>query len=419
MRGLLVTTITLLLASSANGAAGLMARERESAGVLIEKYPFYHTSSALTEEASSLASSCTGLTISAEADGAASVPVARLAPLSGEGGQRRELKVLMVFGEHARELISPETGLAWLRKLCSAEGTKLRQQTSFVMVLNANPAGRAMVEGGEYCTRTNENGVDLNRNYGFHWKPEHEDDQETGVGSKQGEPVEAFSSGSGAFSEPETRIVARLIKETSPDVFLDVHSGTKGLFMPYDWTTDPIPNESDRSHMKSVLQEVNSKDCPECMVGDCSETVGYLAPGSSADYAYSQGVSFSYIWEIYADAADAAADLADQKVFLAKKRAAASASLLQEAAHRRIRSRSASSTLKHLGADFGANFGADVPSWAAGEEAVLGPMEQEAKQHCLMQFNPLSQAEYESTLSRWTNAFVTLCDAVRKVQAAA
>ena len=36
-------------------------------------------------------------------------------------------------------------------------------------------------------------------------------------------------------------------------------------------------------------QEVNSKDCPECMVGPVAETVGYLAPGASADYAYSAG----------------------------------------------------------------------------------------------------------------------------------
>merc|ERR1719253_1052180 len=263
-----------------------------------------------------------------------------------------------------------------------------------------------MVEGGEYCTRTNENGVDLNRNYGFHWQEEKETDDEHGVGSKAGKPVEAFSSGSSAFSEPETRIVRRLINETRPDVFLDVHSGTKGLFMPYDWTTDPIPNESDRQHMKSVLQEVNSKDCPECMVGDCAETVGYLAPGSSADYAYSQGVPYSFIWEIYADSADAAEDAADQKAFLAKKQGGAS--FLQKAVHGRAKD----TTVK----TFGTDFGSDMPSWAAGDEADLVPMEQEAKNPCLFQFNPLTQSEYDNTVSRWTSAFVTLCETVRRVQ---
>lgn len=394
MRGILAAILVLLWGSGAD--------------VLTDKYPFYHTSSALVDEATSLAASCSGLSLSDEADGAASVPVARLGALgSGGGDQSRELKVVMVFGEHARELISPETGLAWLRKLCGPEGPKLRQQTSFVMVLNANPQGRAMVEAGEYCTRTNENRVDLNRNYGFHWKAEHEDDDETGVGSKAGEPVEAFSSGSGAFSEPETRIVKRIIKEIKPDIFLDVHSGTKGLFMPYDWTMDPIPNESDRQHMKTVLQEVKSQDCPECMEGDCAETVGYLAPGSSADYAYSQGVSFSYIWEIYADAADAASDLADQKAFLAKKNVGAS--LLQNSA--RARTRNAAAILAASAGDDLA-----LPSWAAGDETALAPLVLASKQNCLVQFNPLTKDEYDGTLSRWTKAFVTMCDTVRRVQ---
>merc|ERR1719335_1347497 len=123
---------------------------------------------------------------------------------------------MMVFGEHARELISPEIGLHFLRQLCGPEGAELRKSNSFLMVLNANPRSRRAVEAGDYCLRTNENGVDLNRNYGFHWKEEKEDDQETGVGTKQGKPFEAFSSGSGPFSEPETRIISRLLNQTKP-----------------------------------------------------------------------------------------------------------------------------------------------------------------------------------------------------------
>jgi hypothetical protein len=419
MRGLAAVFAMALMLGSVDGVARLTHGTQETVDALTGKYPFYHTSSSLADEAASLAASCSGLSVSSETDGGASVPVAHLTALGQDGANAgQELKVLMVFGEHARELISPETGLAWLRKLCGTEGSTLRQKTSFVMVLNANPQGRSMVEGGEYCTRTNENGVDLNRNYGFHWVAEHPEDDETGVGTKAGQPVEAFSSGSGAFSEPETRIVKRLINQTRPDIFLDVHSGTKGLFMPYDWTTDPIPNESDRQHMKSVLQEVNAKDCPECMVGDCAETVGYLAPGSSADYAYSEGVPFSFIWEIYADAADAEQDAADQRAFLAKKKT--DTSLLQQAVRRKMLGHTSSSSIsKNSALLVGTDFGADVPSWAAGDEAVLAPMEQETKQRCLLQFNPLTQAEYDSTVSRWTNAFVTLCDAVRRVKGSA
>merc|ERR1719313_25299 len=95
----------VLLAGSANARA----RQGDAVDAITGKYPFYHTSSALADEASSLAASCSGLSVTSEADGSISVPVARLAALDGNGAdQKQELKVVMVFGEHARELISPE-----------------------------------------------------------------------------------------------------------------------------------------------------------------------------------------------------------------------------------------------------------------------------------------------------------------------
>merc|ERR1712107_832807 len=191
---------------------------------------------------------------------------------------------------------------------------------------------------------------------------------------------------------PQTRIIASLIKELTPDIFLDVHSGTKGLFMPYDWTTDPIANKADREHMQAVLQDV-SHDCPECMVGPCAETIGYLAPGSSADYAYSQGVAFSFIWEIYTDDSHFAEDASRRQAFLARKNSVA-----------------------FLQRGVGAFTDVDTPSWAANDEAFMAPMEEEAKEHCLQQFNPLTQSDYDSTVARWMNAFGTLCSSVRRIK---
>lgn len=370
---------------------------RSQASRLTDALPFYHTSDALISEARNLvdSGSCQGLTISSETEGDVSLPVADV-PALNNGGKNSQ-KVLMIFGEHARELISSETALRFLHELCGSEGAELRKTNSFVMVLNANPNGRQSVESGQYCARTNANGVDLNRNYGFHWQAEHADDDETGVGSKQGQPVEAFSSGTGPFSEPETRIIQRLINSTQPNIFIDVHSGTKGLFMPFDWTTDPIPNEEDRQRMQKVLGDVNTKDCPECMVGDCAETVGYLAPGSSADYAYSQGIKFSFIWEIYADDEDASQDLKDQQAFLARKRA--------EVGFIQKHSSPKQPALPNVQEGV-------MPDWAKQEYAIWDPMEQETKKKCLKQFNPITKKDFESTIERWTHAFHTLCNAV-------
>lgn len=80
----------------------------------------------------------------------------------------------VVFGEHAREMISPETGLHYVKELCrnymSGRNKKVLENYELRMIVNANPVSRAKVEKGEYCIRENENGVDINRNYDAHWK---------------------------------------------------------------------------------------------------------------------------------------------------------------------------------------------------------------------------------------------------------
>jgi hypothetical protein len=43
--------------------------------------------------------------------------------------------------------------------------------SDFVVVVNANPESRKKVEEGDYCLRTNEHGVDINRNWSFEWAP--------------------------------------------------------------------------------------------------------------------------------------------------------------------------------------------------------------------------------------------------------
>lgn len=71
-------------------------------------------------------------------------------------------KAFIIFGEHAREMISVETGLHFLKKVCS-DGLDVKLK----MIINMNPGSRKYVEKGHYCLRENLNGVDLNRNYGF------------------------------------------------------------------------------------------------------------------------------------------------------------------------------------------------------------------------------------------------------------
>jgi len=38
------------------------------------------------------------------------------------------------------------------------------------IIVNGNPSSRLKVEEGDLCLRSNENGVDLNRNWDMYWK---------------------------------------------------------------------------------------------------------------------------------------------------------------------------------------------------------------------------------------------------------
>jgi len=43
---------------------------------------------------------------------------------------------------------------------------------------------------------------------------------------------------------------------------------------------------------------------------------------------------------------------------------------------------------------------------------MMVSVQNEAKDHCLKEFNPTTEAEYNSTLERWTRAFRTLLASV-------
>lgn len=95
----------------------------------------------------------------------------RLSMVSLNKNKEKTNKAFILFGEHARELISPETGLHFVKKLCqeSEDLKEIKDDYELRMIVNLNPLSREKVEQGDFCKRENENGVDLNRNYKSHW----------------------------------------------------------------------------------------------------------------------------------------------------------------------------------------------------------------------------------------------------------
>ncbi|KAG8494325.1 hypothetical protein CXB51_012129 [Gossypium anomalum] len=224
-----------------------------------------------------------------------------------QSGDKSKLRILLSFGQHARELISSELALRILSALgeeqfppemdpASLHDTLENVVIKIVPMENLN--GRKIVDAGELCERKNGRGVDLNRNWAVNW----------GKKEKDYDPAEEYP-GTAPFSEPETQIMRELAVSFNPHIWVNVHSGTDGLFMPYDHkksTPDGLPSQ----RMRELLDELNVLYCSNrCLVGSGGTAVGYLAHGTATDYMYDVvRVPMAFTFEIYGDDKASGAD---------------------------------------------------------------------------------------------------------------
>jgi carboxypeptidase T len=157
--------------------------------------------------------------------------------------------VVFTSGVHAGELGGPDACIYFLYSLIDAyrnnAAVKLGNYSvsagSVQTLLNSvdiyvypcvNPDGRAYVFDSLDWWRKNRNphvgmgavGVDVNRNYDFLWS--------SGIGSSMFPQDETYR-GPAAFSEPETRNVAWLVKEAAANYYVDIHGPSGSLV--YVW----------------------------------------------------------------------------------------------------------------------------------------------------------------------------------------
>ena len=173
----------------------------------------------------------------------------------------RASKVLLNFGAHGRELISPEIALRFGEMLCGeAEShflagasvsreriSELLRNVVIKIVPVQVPSARRLSEvGAGSCTkrRLTPRGVDVNRNYDVAWA---RGDSDSGSSEYKGPR---------AFSEPESRALAELADRWRPDMFVDVHSGDQYLAMPFAHMSEGPSNRTDRAAMRHALKRV-------------------------------------------------------------------------------------------------------------------------------------------------------------------
>lgn len=350
-----------------------------------ERMPWYHSTDEIREQLQALSQSCEGFRLETRsklntADAAGQnvdIDVVRMS--SGGGGKKA--KAMLVFNEHARELITAESALGLLQALCGqGESAELAKRTlqsvEFTIVPNANPLGRRQVESGAWCKRTNEDGVDLNRN----WGDEHRD-------AAHDVPGDEMNPGPRGFSEPESQLLQALAEEERPDLFVSVHSGAYLLGTPYGYTQSKVPTGA--AAMAELLGPISRNHCGgDCPYGDLAQLIHYDSMGCDIDWVMEHvGTPYVYTWEIYVG------DVIRQGyIEQARERAGGSdpdAALVQ-------RARRARRTAGRLRAG----------------AAARQPEDQQGVQGCMDQFLPQSESETQEVVRNWAGAYLEISQEV-------
>jgi len=296
----------------------------------------------------------------------------------------------LLFGEHSRELISPESGLHFLRILCgdlpppkgAPDLASVLRNAEFAIVLNGNPQSRRKVEQGDWCLRSNPNGVDLNRNWDIAW-------------SKGGDKGSQTYGGPTPFSEPETRILKKLVTEFAPETFLCVHSGTLGMYMPWAYDSQHLAQRNQQD-MMSLLKEIDNVHC-HCPYGAAGKEVGYDCPGTSVDWVFSNtNASYAFAWEIYVG--DGEALLRER---WEKKLEEGGQALLEAGAHL---------AHEHFHDVFHQHHSDFVHHKKQKRGTALLEIDSAQSDWCLAHFNPTSQTKYETEVENWSVAYLKMVE---------
>lgn len=364
---------------------GNIIEHEGSVGKMKSLHPYYHTTAELDEEIDRLKTACdASMEVGREKqDDDVTLTTVRIRPAHAKGGNATTVnRAFLLFGEHSRELISPESGLYFLRQLCGdAEMHKGQDREEFLathdvmMVLNANPRSRKVVEAGDFCVRTNPNGVDLNRNWDEKFAGQ--DDSNTNPGPHP-------------FSEPETKIIKRLVEDFRPTTFMTIHSGTRGMYMPWAFDMEHLA-ERNGPAMRRILEEVDSTYC-ECPFGAAGREVGYSCPGTCLDWVYDKlETPYVFAYEIYTGRSpNTGAD--DELKFR-----------FEEQRH-----------AKETDKEDGHSGGQSLLQLSSGALSATELSEQDLPLACFSNFNPDTKERYDDSVANWAAAYIETLSLVVK-----
>jgi hypothetical protein len=366
--------------SAASSRVSQMQTETNESPAELPK--FYHTTEQLHGSVLRLLDSCHGLLVQNVKHKEFELQVARyLHP-----DEKAQFKTMVVAGEHAREMIGSEVALNFLKALCGQgdprglpDLAEAKKGTEFLVVINANPIGRSKVEKGDFCTRTNGNHVDINRNFDYEYQDVDRNNADTNPGVT-------------AFDQSEARLLKYLMETFHPHAYLDLHSGFRGMFFPNGVAEDPELT----SQLLHLCAPVDESAC-KCPLGVANKEVGYHTAGSALDYGFSKvKIPFAMAVEVYLDE-DEAAEISE----LENRWNSQKTDLLKPIAKR--------SDFMVKGIPKNSKLQMSFIQTKSKDTSEMSP------EGCLKYFNPINRISFRKTLTTWSNAIASLSIKSREI----
>lgn len=233
---------------------------------------------------------------------------------------RADVRVAILCGQHAREIITSEIcfNLIRLIQLDSAHPlfteriAALREKgVGFWVVPVINDWGREQIESDPHkaCLRKNKNGVDLNRNFPC------PDLEKTDLPSNATTYAGAFD-----MSEPESKALNSFLEQVRPDIMFNVHSGIERVLLPYDCCSLAVHRNYKKMLEVAQLAKrsvaANTPDLqyvkPSQWFTGSSSQLLYESHGTLMDYAvHTYDVPFAYTLEVFENTTDVPPDLSE------------------------------------------------------------------------------------------------------------
>ncbi|XP_004536162.1 zinc carboxypeptidase [Ceratitis capitata] len=211
--------------------------------------------------------------------------------------------IFIESGIHAREWIAPATANYIINMLLTTnepEIVKYANEYNWIVFPVMNPDGYTYTFNGDRMWRKNRElfgicrGVDLNRNYPFHWNT-------TGT---SGDPCRYDYAGPAAGSEVETKRLIQFLRDNvainnTIKTFISLHSYSQMIMFPYGHTAVRVDNYNDLTEIgRKASEKIKQLTGRIYKSGSIYETI-YPSSGGSKDWAHGVlSIPITYSFEL-------------------------------------------------------------------------------------------------------------------------